>query len=994
MIIGHLLEDAQSLLVELFNNTLIGLYLIQDERFVWVNPRMAEIFGYVQADICGILGPIDLVAPEDRLRVLDSIRRRMRGERKVESYEFRGLLQNGGQIDVEVYGTAIHFGGQPATMGLLLDVTDKVAAKRKLSEQLLFVSQLIDNIPNPVFYKDESGLYLGCNSAFERYIGLSRADLIGRSVYDISPKDLADKYYAADRALLDSPGTQVYEAAVKYADGTRHDVIFYKATVHKADNSLSGLVGIMLDITERKQAELALQRLNRELRVISDCNHMLVRARDEHALLDDICRIICNDAGYRMAWVGYVEDGDVRTLHSVTHAGSELGYLEEAFSIWLREESCGWSPYDAVVTGSAAGVPDFDCDIVAKPWRKVAQRCGYRSSISLPLFDAGGRVFGVLNIYAEKTEAFTADEQRLLGELAGNLAFGIVTLRAREEHRRAEEQIQIAATAFEAQEGIIITDANQIILRVNRAFSTITGYASKDVVGKRPYMLRSGYHDMAFYNAMWNQINIEGSWQGEILNRRKNGAIYPEWLNISAVKNAEGCVTHYVGTLIDITERKEAEKKIEQLAFYDALTGLPNRRLLIDRLQKAMSGSARSQHAGAVLFIDLDNFKIINDTCGHDIGDQLLIETSSRLKSCMREYDTIARLGGDEFVVMLEALSESLPEAAADAKLVATKIIDALNLPYIIADRTHHCTPSIGATLFVGHHIAADELLKQADIAMYQAKSAGRNSLRFFDPEMQVFIAVRATMEFDLRQAIAKGQFVLHYQPQVDSCNRVIGAEALLRWQHPNKGMIPPGRFIALAEDTRLILPIGQWVIDEACQQLAAWSREPRFASLQLAINVSARQFRQADFIDTVRESLQRSGAPATQLKLELTESLVLDNVNDTITKMQTLKELGVGFSMDDFGTGYSSLSYLTHLPLDQLKIDQSFVCGLPDNLSGAVVVQAIINLARSLGLAVIAEGVETEAQRQFLEANGCPVYQGFLFSPPVPLSAFIDLVC
>ena len=374
------------------------------------------------------------------------------------------------------------------------------------------------------------------------------------------------------------------------------------------------------------------------------------------------------------------------------------------------------------------------------------------------------------------------------------------------------------------------------------------------------------------------------------------------------------------------------------------------------------------------------------------MGDQLLIEVALRLAGCIRDGDTVSRLGADEFVVMLEDLSESSQVAAAQAKGISEKILAALNEPYTIAGREHHCTPSIGVTLFADSEIAVDELLKQADIAMYQAKSAGRNTMRFFDPEMQVTLAARAVLEAALRLGIQHRQFVLHYQPQVDSTG-VIGAEALLRWEHPERGMVSPAEFIPLAEETGLILPIGLWVLETACTQLTAWAGDSRTRDLQLSVNVSARQFRQADFVDQVHQALKKTTAPAACLKLELTESMVLDDIEDTIKKMQSLKQLGVGFSMDDFGTGYSSLAYLTRLPLDQLKIDRSFVRNLPDNANDAVIAQTIITMAKSLGLNVIAEGVETEAQRQFLELHGCPTYQGFLFSKPVEITQFERLL-
>ncbi|MBI4998482.1 MAG: EAL domain-containing protein [Rhodocyclales bacterium] len=871
-----------------------------------------------------------------------------------------------------------------------------------------FQRTILDNAAYCIISATPDGVVTSFNPAAERLLGYAADEVIGKLTPACwhDPGEVEQHAHRLSKELGETiqPGFEVFAARARRnlpeerewtyvrKDGRRIPVYLSVTALRDENDEVVGLVGLSYDLTERKQAELALHRLNRELRAISDCNQILVRAEDEQSLLDDICRIICDKAGYRMAWVGFVQLGEHTTMRVAASAGAELGYLEVAFAIRDATGQADAPTEIAARTGEITGFDDVASDPTAAPWRAAALQRGYRSSISLPLKDKS-RTFGVLTIYAAEAHAFTPEERRLLGELADDLAFGIVTLRTRAEHSLAEEQIQIAATAFEAQEGIVITDAAQVILRVNRAFTDITGYAAAEVVGKTPRLLSSGHHDAAYYRTMWNHIHGDGSWQGEIWNRRKSGDLYPEWLNITAVRNAQGQVTHYVGTMIDITERKEAERKIEHLAFYDLLTGLPNRRLFIDRLQQAMGGSARSRRMGALLFIDLDNFKIVNDTCGHDVGDRLLIEVARRLDSCVRDGDTISRLGGDEFVAMLEDLSDQPQEAAAQARIVAAKVLETLNQPYAIAGRVHHSTPSIGATIFVGNQDSVDELLKQADIAMYQAKSAGRNTLRFFDPEMQAAVAARASLETDLRQGIGGREFVLHYQPQVDGNRRVIGAEALLRWQHPGRGMIPPAQFIPLAEETGLILAIGQWVLEEACARLTDWSRDAARCHLNLAVNVSARQFRQPDFVARVRQALADARAPAAHLKLELTETLVLDNVEDTIDKMQALKELGVGFSMDDFGTGYSSLSYLTRLPLDQLKIDQSFVRKLPDSATDAVVVQSIITLAESLGITVIAEGVETETQRVFLEQHGCPVYQGYLFSKPVPLADFEALL-
>ncbi len=562
-----------------------------------------------------------------------------------------------------------------------------------------------------------------------------------------------------------------------------------------------------------------------------------------------------------------------------------------------------------------------------------------------------------------------------------------------QESRKTTADLRIAATAFESQEGMLVTDAHNAILRVNQAFTTVTGYTAEEVIGKNPSILGSGRHDANFYAAMWESINNAGTWEGEIWNRRKNGEVYPESLAITAVKDKNGLVTNYVATINDITVMKAAAEEIKNLAFYDPLTHLPNRRLLLDRLRQALAASGRSGKEGALLFIDLDNFKTLNDTLGHDIGDLLLQQVAQRLESCVREGDSVARLGGDEFVVMLEDLSGQSLEAAEQTEAVGEKILATLRHPYQLDGNEFRSTSSIGATLFIDHKQPIENLLKQADIAMYQAKKAGRNALRFFDPQMQESINARADMENALHKALEKQQIHLYYQIQVDSLTRPLGAEALIRWLDPERGLVSPAQFIPMAEETGLILPIGQWVLDTACARIKAWQADALTRDLVLAVNVSAKQFRQVDFVAQVRAALQSHAINPLLLKLELTESLLLENIEDTIATMNALNEVGVQFSLDDFGTGYSSLQYLKRLPLDQLKIDQSFVRDLTSDRSDMAIVRTIIAMAQSLNLDVIAEGVETGEQQQALFEMGCTHYQGYRFGKPMPIEQFEALL-
>jgi diguanylate cyclase (GGDEF)-like protein/PAS domain S-box-containing protein len=556
------------------------------------------------------------------------------------------------------------------------------------------------------------------------------------------------------------------------------------------------------------------------------------------------------------------------------------------------------------------------------------------------------------------------------------------------ERKQVEAELRIAAIAFDSLEPMMITDASARILRVNSAFTECTGYMAEEIVGQTPRVLKSGRHDAAFFRAMWEAIHRSGGWQGEIWDRRKNGEVYPKWLTISAVMGDDGAVSHYVGTHHDITERKLAEERIRELAFFDALTRLPNRTLLLDRLMQAITASARSEACGAVLFVDLDHFKTLNDTLGHDKGDLLLQQVAQRLAASVLESDTVARVGGDEFVVVLGSLSGNHHEAARQTEALGEQLLAVLGSPYQLGDIEYRSTASIGATVFSGHQASMDELLKQADLAMYKSKERGRNAVCFFDPDMQTVVVERAALEAGMRNAIDANQFLLHYQAQVDG-DRTTGVEALVRWQHPQRGIVPPAEFIPLAEETGLILALGGWVLEAACAQLARWATRPDMAHLTIAVNVSVQQFREPDFVEKVLTVISQTGARPDRLKLELTESVLVDNVQDIIGKMSALKTRGVVFALDDFGIGYSSLSYLKLLPLDQLKIDRSFVRDVLVDPNDAAIARTIVALAQSLGLGVIAEGVETAAQRDFLAAAGCHAYQGYYFCRPLPIEGF-----
>ncbi len=806
-------------------NASVGVVFTHDRQILRYNHRFGEIFGFTGNEAVG--RPDRILFRNDEEYLTAS---RIASPLLFSGHPFHSELYmqhaDGSDLWINLIGyvnhsTQVHQG----TIWLLEDRTaikradealkqsyaqleERVAQRtQELAQQLHFVQQLIEAIPGPVYYKDTHSRYLGCNRAYEQFTGKSALDLIGKTPQQTTTSELAKNYMAADRELLEHPGSQIYEGKVRFASGEFRDVMFHKATFTLANGEVGGVVGLMLDITDRKQME---------------------------------------------------------------------------------------------------------------------------------------------------------------------------------------EYLRQAATVFEsAAEGVVITKIDGTIIAVNRAFTEITQYSSEEALGNNPRMLQSGRHSQSFYRDLWATVMRDGRWQGEIWNRRKNGDIYPEWLSISSVRDAKGELTNFVATFSDITRQKQNEEHIQQLAFSDALTQLPNRRLLLDRLQHAVATSARSRHYGALLFIDLDDFKNLNDTRGHDVGDLLLQQVAYRLQGCVREGDTVARFGGDEFVVVLEDLSERVSEATSQVKAASEKILSILNAPYMLEEIQYHSTPSIGITLFGGNDSSVDELLKQADLAMYKAKGSGRNSLCFFDPAMQTAVNARVRLEAELRTALRENQLFLLFQPQISFAGEVVGAEALVRWRHPLRGIVSPGDFISMAEETDLIHPLGIWVLEAACDQLQAWATSADTSHLTLAINVSAEQFSNPDFVDLVKATLDAYEIAPGRLKLEITESLLLDNLEQIILKMTALKSKGVSFSLDDFGTGYSSLSYLKRLPFDQLKIDQTFVQDILSDRSASAIAHTIVALAQAMGMEVIAEGVETEQQLSFLENVGCHTYQGYLFGRPLPLKAF-----
>ncbi|HRD91601.1 MAG TPA: PAS domain S-box protein [Accumulibacter sp.] len=920
----QLLAEMQTLLA----NAMVGIVHLRQRRVIYCNRRTEEIFGYQPGELVGESSECFYASRE----IFEQVGARAYATvatgsafstemmlRRKDGSLFWGAL-TGRAIDPQA--------PQAGSIWIFADISERRQAEEE-SQKLL---QAVEQTPMAIMMTNRDGEIEYVNPSFTRVTGYSRLEAIGRNPRFLqSGETPAETYRSLWRSLLDG---RVWSGLLH--NRRKSGELFWEnasiSPVLGDHGEVTHYLAVKEDVTDRLRAEQQLRESEEAFR------RLFEDAKDPLLLLKNGRFIDCNAA--TLALLGY---------------GSKAEFL-------------GRRPADI----SPARQPDGQVsDQKAAAMIAAARRFGYHR--------------------------FEWTHQRANGSLvAVEVTLTPITLRGDvilhtlwrdiSERRVTETRLRLLAGVFEhSAEAIMVSDRDNRILEVNHSFCRLTGYDADEVRGRDPGLLSSGRSSADDYRQMWQAINTTGHWQGEVWDRRKDGSCYPKWLAISTIRGADGAIEYYIGSFVDISERKAAEEKISHLAHFDTLTDLPNRSSLQSRLDQALANARRDRPSSplAVMFLDLDRFKNINDTLGHHIGDALLLEVSQRLRASVRQSDVVARLGGDEFVVVLTGTD------AAAAERVAAKVLKALSQPYQFDGHTVHTTSSIGITVFPGDGETADLLMRNADAAMYHAKAAGRNNVQFFTASMNELARDRRQLEEGLHLALQRGQFIVHYQPQVDAKRRVFAAEALLRWLHPERGLVSPAQFIPLAEDTGLIVPIGQWVLASACAQLKEWSLEERTRELQVAVNVSARQFRQADFVDQLAVILRHSGAEPTRLKLELTESLVLDNVADTITKMNAIKRLGVTFAMDDFGTGYSSLSYLTRLPLDQIKIDRAFVNRLPDNQSDAVIAQTIVTMGRSLGLKVVAEGVENEAQYRFLDSHGCDGYQGYLFSRPLASDDF-----
>jgi diguanylate cyclase (GGDEF)-like protein/PAS domain S-box-containing protein len=868
-------------------------------------------------------------------------------------------------------------------------------SEARLREITSLQKAVLDGSNYSIISTAPDGTILSFNAAAERMLGYSAEDVVGKCTPDIF-HDYDEVVHRAAELSEEigqpiSPGFEVFVAQSRIQaaeerewtyvrkDGSRFPVLLSVTTLRSEDGSITGFLGIASDLTDRKNAE---ERKIREEQLFSQIAHGVANQTGEkffEKLTKELAKILEVD----IAFVGELVDDSEPAIQFLSFHSDEFAAPGSRYK--LNGTPC------ADVMGR--GLCCYQNNVRSLfPEDKYLVEKEIESYLGIALYASDDRPLGILVVLhrAPLSEP----------KLAENL-LRIFAIRAASELERRKQQQVIQdkeahyRTLFEATSDAIFLMKDGIFVDCNPATLNIFGCVREQIVGHTPYRFSPELQPNGRSSETMAIELIEAAVGGkpqffEWCHLRCDGTPFDAEVTLKRLTLRGEAYLH--ATVRDITERKKAEKQIEYLAFYDPITELPNRRLFLDRLQQDLASSERNNRQGAVLLIDLDNFKTINDTLGHDIGDLLLHQVGGLLTNCVREGDTVARFGGDEFVVVLSELGMDALEAAANVEAVGEKILFTLNRPYQLAEHEIRSTASIGAVLFNDMQLP-DDLIKQADIAMYQAKKAGRNTMRFFDPEMQHIVNTRAVLEDELHRALANQQFQLHYQIQVDSSGNAIGAEALIRWEHPEYGLVSPANFITLAEDTGLILPIGLWVLETACVQLKIWQQQEQACNLVLSVNVSPRQFRQTDFVAQVRSLIQRHSINPRLLKLEITESMLLNNIEKTISTMNALNEIGIQISLDDFGTGYSSMQYLKRLPLKQIKIDQSFVHDIAVNDSDKAIVGAIIAMAHSLNLNVIAEGVETEAQRQLLLDKGCTHYQGYLYGEPVPIERFETLL-
>ncbi|MFZ4289449.1 EAL domain-containing protein, partial [Variovorax sp. HJSM1_2] len=935
------LAESEARYRELFeaNPHPMWVYELETLRFLAVNDAAVAHYGYSRAEF-EAMTIRDIRPSADLPQLLESVKRAPE-QRQRDMELWRHRCKDGRLILVEINGHSLLYMGRPARLVLAHDVTERerTAERLRLSEESLSIT--LQSIGDAVIATDTAGHITRMNATAERLTGWRFPEAVGRPLSEVfwvvhaeTGKPVPNP---VQRVLADGEVVGLSNHTTLLArDGAQYQISKNAAPIRDGSGRIVGVVLVFSDATEAYRVRQAL----------ATSVELLERTGE-------------------MAKVGGWELDVAARRSSWTQATARIYETEAQPTHALEDVLAFFDPpvRDTVRAAVQAAVQH------ARPW-----------DMELPVTTARGRHIWV------RSQGFPVVRNGSVSHIRGALHDITERRLAVDELRTASARTQMILDNM--SDGVITLDAEGRIGSLNRAACAIFACAQEDVVGRDVGVLMAD--TMAFHQDSSRGALLEaGSAPRELEGRRQDGTHFPMSLSLS--RSEQDDVVAFIGVVRDITQQRADMEEIRRLAFSDLLTGLPNRRLLMDRLRLAVATSTRNGQHAALMLLDLDNFKLLNDTAGHDVGDILLQQVASRLQHCVRECDSVARIGGDEFVVLLEGLHARAADAGAQAEHIAEKILLAFKAPFRLREQNHESTTSIGIVLFDGDGESLDDLMKKADLAMYQAKAAGRNTARFFDPAMQAAVAAHEASERALRRGIAQQEFVLHYQMQIDRAGRCTGVEALVRWQDPARGLVTPAQFIPLAEATGLILPLGRWVLQSACAQLVAWAADPRTGHWTMAVNVSASQFAQSDFVQEVAQALNQVGAAPSLLKLELTESMLVEDVEDAIVKMNQIKALGVGFSLDDFGTGYSSLSYLKRLPLDQLKIDQSFVRDILTDPSDAVIARTVVALGQSLGLQVIAEGVETAAHHQALAEMGCDGFQGYYFARPGPEEGLLD---
>ncbi|MBS1142885.1 MAG: diguanylate cyclase/phosphodiesterase with and sensor(s) [Proteobacteria bacterium] len=973
-----MLERSHRLLDSIFEHIpgMIVLKRASDRRIVRVNRSGEEIFGRSRQALVGRSND-EIYAPALALRLNQSDERVLQSPEPIELPVEQYLMPGSQPRWISIRKMALT--GESRQPEYILefgrDVTEQEQLDLRLREHLHFLEQLIDAIPSPLFFKDPKGRYLSVNQAFERYIGIDRTSLTGKTVFDISPQNLARTYHRADMDLLAAGGSQTYESSVVDSDGRHRDVIFHKAVFHQSDGDKGGIVGIVLDITERKLAERQVARLNRFLTVLSDVNECIVRTHSIDDLLKNVAKILCESGSFPLAWIQLSDDDHLLMCERCRDDEDLIRKLLRHAD--LRSQDVAPAPY----FGSLQGNHDHASldDTGGRNLHSLAR---------LPVH-SNDKAIGWIGLIDGNEAGFSDQEKQLLEDLASNVSQALERIDAEQQKQATLEQLQLAARVFaNSAEGIMITDANNRILLVNNTFSTVTGYEPGEVIGQNPRLLSSGRQGPVFYNAMWTSLQESGEWHGEIENRRKDGKLYPEWLNISVVRQPDGSISNYIAVFSDLTNRKEIEKRIQFLSHFDTLTALPNRSHFHETLSHSLVALQGRHTKLALLTLDLDRFKLINDSLGHAAGDRILIEAATRLKNSITSGDKLCRLGGDEFAIILNHI-ESNGDAAALAVVCQTRLRKAIQFE----GHEIHLSASIGISIFPDDADTVEGLIGCADSAMYAAIEQGGNTFRFFQQEMNARSAERMRIESRLHHALERGELSVFFQPLVSArTGRIAGAEALLRWHNEELGSVSPSVFVPLLEDTQLIRNVGKWVLRKSCLENKRW-RNRTGSEMFVAVNLSAVQLADDNLLNDIREILAETGCDPRYLEIELTESSIMHDSELGIRTLNRLKDLGVRLSIDDFGTGYSSLSYLNQFPIDTLKIDRSFVMNSVVDPNFQAIIKAIVAMGHTLGFEIIAEGVEEIAQLELLRDNAVDLLQGYHFSRPIPATEFEELI-